>query len=73
MKRELPILHLGVHDLAVRAGAAADFLRAERLLVPVDGLRRVVQRQLRRDGVESLRNGLSLLSPSEPPSHVTNV
>src|SRR6185503_11418455 len=37
----------GVHHLAVGAEAAGDFLRAERFDVPLHGLRRVVEHQLR--------------------------
>ena len=40
-----------MHDLAVGPDAAVDLLGAERLLVPVNRLRRVVQGQLRRDRV----------------------
>ena len=43
------------------------FLGAKRLLVPVDGLRGVVERELRRDRVEPFGNGASSLSPFRSP------
>ena len=46
----------GVHDLPVRPDRARDFLGAERLLVPVDRLRGVVERELRRHRVMTLGN-----------------
>src|SRR5205823_5476573 len=44
-------LEVGVHDLAVRTDGARYLLRTQRLLVPVDGLGGVVERELRGDGV----------------------
>ena len=50
---------LRVHDLPVGTDGARDFLRAQRLLVPVDRLRGVVERELRRHGVMSFGNCVS--------------
>src|SRR5262249_55728417 len=46
----------GVHDLAVGADGAALFFGAESLPVPVDRVRRIVEDQMRRDGMESFWN-----------------
>ncbi len=58
---------LGMHDLAVRTDTAAQFFGAERLRVPVNRLRRVVQRELRRDRVIPIGYRLRCVRHLEPP------
>ena len=52
---------LRVRDLAVRAEMPAQLFCAERLLVPLNRVRRVVQRQLRGDRVVAIRDRLLCL------------
>src|SRR5688500_17073151 len=59
---------LGMHDLAVGSGAAVDLHGAERLLVPVDRLCGVVERQLRSDGMQTLWNKARGLRHLKPPA-----
>jgi hypothetical protein len=51
-------LQVGVQDFPVGPDGARYFLSAERFFVPVDGLCGVIERQLRRDGVEPFRDGV---------------
>jgi hypothetical protein len=47
---------LGVHDLAVGTGVDGDHLGTQRRLVPIDGLRRLVQREHGGDRGEPFGN-----------------
>ena len=68
-----------VHDFPIGPDHTRHFLRTKGLLVPIDGLRRVVEDEMRGDGAETLRNrtlrfGHAFLlrriphSPTEKPS-----